>query len=349
MTKAADMCADRVLDVRDLRVTIQSDDRVLRAVAGVSFHVDEGETLALVGESGAGKSITALSLLRLVRASGASRAVHTEGRMLFRDGPKQALDLLALDTEAMRSLRGRAISMIFQEPMTSLNPVQRIGDQIAEAVVAHKPVSWSAARARAVEMLRLVGIPDPEQRQRVFAHELSGGMRQRVMIAIALACRPRLLIADEPTTALDVTVQAQVLELIRRLQREFHMGVLFITHDLGVVAQMADRVAVMYAGRIVEEAPVEPFFSQPRHPYSAGLLRSMPNAQTALKASKIQPIPGAVPSLAHLPPGCAFHPRCERAELPRCATVEPEREQCGEDRQVSCFRWQGAPLNRASA
>jgi oligopeptide/dipeptide ABC transporter ATP-binding protein len=235
----------------------------------------------------------------------------------------------------MRSMRGRALSMIFQEPMTSLNPVMRVGDQVAEAVRAHEKVTGTAARARAVDMLRLVGIPDPASRTRAFPHELSGGMRQRIMIAMALACRPQLLIADEPTTALDVTVQAQVLDLIRGLQREFAMAVLFITHDLGVVAQMADRVAVMYAGRIVEEAPVELLFSDPRHPYTRGLLASMPDAGKA--GCAVHPIPGAMPRLASLPSGCAFHPRCTAALPSRCDREMPPAVTATAMRSVHCW------------
>jgi oligopeptide/dipeptide ABC transporter ATP-binding protein len=229
--------------------------------------------------------------------------------------------------------------MIFQEPMTSLNPVFRVGWQIAEALVTHEKMGWPAAEKRALEMLALVGIPDPRERQRAFPHELSGGMRQRVMIAMALACRPRLVIADEPTTALDVTVQAQVLELIRRLQREMGMAVLFITHDLGVVAQMADRVAVMYAGRIVEEAGVRELFAAPRHPYTAGLLRSMPNPAGAAPGAMVKPIPGSMPNLRRVPAGCAFHPRCPDADPARCLAALPALEGAGANRTVRCVRW----------
>jgi len=338
MTEPAPLPATRVLDVRDLRVVIRNEDRELTPVAGVGFHVDEGETLALVGESGAGKSVSALAIMRLVRAGSSPDAVRIEGSMRFRDRDAAEHDLVTASPDTIRSIRGRAISMVFQEPMTSLNPVLRIGDQIAEAIVAHEAIGWSAARSRATEMLGLVGIPDPELRCRTFPHELSGGMRQRVMIAIALSCRPRLLIADEPTTALDVTIQGQVLELIRRLQRELNMAVLFITHDLGVVAQMADRVAVMYAGRIVEQARVAAFFESPLHPYSAGLLRSMPNP-SARAVEMVRPIPGSVPSLSRLPPGCAFHPRCERADTVRCVNERPRLEPSGEARTVSCWHW----------
>ena len=328
----------RVLEVRDLHVHLAHEERELEAVAGVSFHVDAGETLALVGESGAGKSVTALSIMRLVRAGGHTAAVRTSGQLRFQSEAGETADLLALDDEAMRAVRGRSIAMIFQEPMTSLNPVLRVGEQIPEGIVAHERIGWRPASVRALEMLERVGIPGPRARQRAFPHELSGGMRQRVMIAIALACRPRLLIADEPTTALDVTIQGQVLDLIRRLQSELRMAVLFITHDLGVVAQMADRVAVMYAGRIVEEAPVEAFFESPAHPYSAGLLRSMPNPDPRRPAQALQPIRGTVPSLDQVPPGCAFQPRCDRADGEDCARRRPGLEPFGERRAVRCWR-----------
>lgn len=332
----------RVLEVRDLHVHLAHEERELEAVAGVSFHVDAGETLALVGESGAGKSVTALSIMRLVRAGGQTAAVRTTGQLRFQNEAGETADLLTLDAEAMRAVRGRSIAMVFQEPMTSLNPVLRVGEQIAEGIVAHEAIGWRAASLRALEMLELVGIPDPRARQRAFPHELSGGMRQRVMIAIALACRPRLLIADEPTTALDVTIQGQVLELIRRLQSELRMAVLFITHDLGVVAQMADRVAVMYAGRIVEEAPVESFFDSPAHPYSAGLLRSMPNPDPRRPAVALQPIRGTVPRLDQLPLGCAFQPRCDRSDADACVRMQPALEMFGEARAVRC--WHPHPL-----
>jgi len=328
-----------VLAVHALAVEFPGAAGPVRVVDGVSFEVAPGETLALVGESGAGKSITALSIMRLVRTGSGAGAVRTTGELRFADDAGHTTDLLALTDEAMRLVRGRSIAMVFQEPMTSLNPVLRIGDQITEGIVAHEAIGWRAASTRALEMLELVGIPDARSRRKAFPHELSGGMRQRVMIAIALACRPRLLIADEPTTALDVTIQGQVLELIRRLQSELHMAVLFITHDLGVVAHMADRVAVMYAGRIVEEAPVEAFFEQPLHPYSAGLLRSMPNPDPRRPLQTVLPIPGSVPRLMDLPPGCAFHPRCDRNDGARCVERIPALEPIGAQRSVCCWRW----------
>ncbi len=331
---------DAVLDVRGLNVHITSDDGELCAVADATFRVHDGETLALVGESGAGKSMTALAIMRLAQ----SAHIRLSGEILLRAGGGGAVNLLALDPLAMRDVRGRLVSMVFQEPMTSLNPVLRVGEQIAEAIVSHEAIGWPAARTRALDMLRLVGIADAEARQRAFAHELSGGMRQCVMIAIALACRPRLLIADEPTTALDVTVQAQVLALIRSLQRELGMAVLFITHDLGVVAQMADRVAVMYAGRIVEEAPVRALFESPCHPYTQGLLRSMPNAARVMRGRGIAPIRGSMPSLTRLPRGCAFHPRCERAEPGRCDGDVPALDSVDDQRAVRCWRWREPAL-----
>ncbi len=327
-----------VLAVRDLRVHLATDSGEVTAVQGVSFDVRAGETLALVGESGAGKSMTALALMRLAGKGARGEGARLEGEVRL-DGPEGAVEVLGLPLDRLRQLRGRAMSMVFQEPMTSLNPVFRVGWQIAESLVVHEGLAWPAAGRRALELLALVGIPDPEVRSRAFPHELSGGMRQRVMIAIALACRPRLLIADEPTTALDVTVQAQVLQLVRGLQRELGMGVLFITHDLGVVAQVADRVAVMYAGRIVEEAGVHELFVSPRHPYTAGLLRSMPNAAGAEPGAMVKPIPGSMPNLRRLPPGCAYHPRCPDAVEGTCSAALPALEAAGPARTVRCVRW----------
>ncbi|MEN9783563.1 MAG: hypothetical protein RJA24_906 [Pseudomonadota bacterium] len=315
------MTERNLLEVRNLRVSLSTREGVIDAVRGISFAVREGETLALVGESGAGKSVTSLAIMRLLQTGSLSQSVEVAGQIMFRNGCSPEIDLLSLDPGTMRSMRGRALSMVFQEPMTSLNPVMRVGDQVAETIRAHEKVSNTAAKARAVDMLRLVGIPEPSTRTRAFPHELSGGMRQRIMIAMALACRPQLLIADEPTTALDVTVQAQVLDLIRSLQREFAMAVLFITHDLGVVAQMADRVAVMYAGCIVEEAPVEMLFTDPQHPYTRGLLASMPDAGKT--GCTVLPIPGAMPGLTSLPAGCSFHPRCSTALPSRCDQETP--------------------------
>jgi peptide/nickel transport system ATP-binding protein len=307
---------DIVLDVKNLQTVFFTNSGLFKAVDDVSFQVRRGETLAIVGESGCGKSVTALSIMRLVpdppgRVVGGS--VMLEGR-----------DLLGLDEGEMRKVRGDRISMIFQEPMTSLNPVMRIGDQITEAVRLHRPISAREAWKQAVDMLRLVRIPEPERRAQEYPHQMSGGMRQRAMIAMALACRPALLIADEPTTALDVTIQAQILALIVDLQTRLGTGLILITHDLGVVAQTAQRVIVMYAGKKVEEATVEDLFEHPRHPYTRGLMASMP-AVIGLDANndaRLTEIPGMVPSLTNLPAGCAFAPRCALA-VERCRAEYP--------------------------
>ena len=268
------------------------------AVDDVSFEVRKGETLGLVGESGSGKSVTAFSIIRLVQEPG----TITGGRILF-----QGRDLLALPESDMRHVRGAGIGFVFQEPMAALNPVMRVGAHIAEALTVHGLASRSEARQRAIELLRAVKITDPDKRVDDYPHQLSGGMRQRVMMAIALACKPPLVIADEPTTALDVTVQAQILELLRDMKREFDLSLLLITHDLGVIAETADRVAVMYAGRIVEQGPVRQIFRNPQHPYTRGLLASIPGGAVG---SRLKAIEGTVPNLAHLPKGCAFEPRC---------------------------------------
>jgi oligopeptide/dipeptide ABC transporter ATP-binding protein len=268
------------------------------AVIDVSFHVNPGETLCLVGESGSGKSVTALSILRLVQHPGRI----TSGKIVFK-----GRDLLSLDERAMQKVRGAEIALVFQEPMTALNPVFTIGNQIEETLQVHGIAKGKQAKGRAIELLDAVSIPDPERRVRDYPHQLSGGLRQRALIALALACNPALLIADEPTTALDVTIQAQILDLLRDLQKRFNLSLLLITHDLGVVAEMGDRVAVMYAGRIVEESAVRDLFRDPRHPYTKGLLGSMPGGA---RGERLQAIHGTVPPLGHLPPGCPFAPRC---------------------------------------
>jgi oligopeptide/dipeptide ABC transporter ATP-binding protein len=301
-----------LLQLQDLKTHFFTDDGVVRAVDGVSYEIGAGETLAVVGESGSGKSVTALSILKLV-PSPPGRIVG--GRVLFK-----GRDLAGISMAEMRKVRGKEISMIFQEPMTSLNPVYTCGEQIIEAVVLHEGVDRKAGRARAIEMLRLVGIPLPEQRVDEYPHQMSGGMRQRVMIAMALACRPAILIADEPTTALDVTIQAQILELLNRLQKELGMAVLLITHDLGVVAETADRVAVMYAGQVVEYCDVGATFKKPLHPYTAGLLASLP--KLGVKQAVLRVIPGSVPNPAHFPRACRFHPRCPIA-VDKCRTEDP--------------------------
>ena len=307
-----------LLDVRGLSTQLALEDGPLLAVEDVSFRLPAGGTLGVVGESGCGKSLTALSVMGLV-PSPPGRVVA--GRVLF-----QGEDLLALPEERMRRMRGRHLAMVFQEPMTSLNPVYAVGTQIGEGLRLHQGLSRGAARERAVELLRQVGIPAPEQRVDAYPHQLSGGMRQRVMIAMALACDPQLLIADEPTTALDVTIQAQILELLARLRAERHLAVLLITHDLGVVAESCDAVVVMYAGRVVERSEVKALFRHPAHPYTAGLLRSLPALQVTQGPGGTRPrlrtIPGRVPSARERPSGCRFRDRCERA-LEVCARVEP--------------------------
>ena len=328
---------DPLLDVQDLRTSFFSSEGEARAVDGVSFTVRRGETLALVGESGSGKSVTSLSVMRLF-PSPPGRI--TGGRILFHDGGA-VQDLAQASERQMRRLRGRAMGMIFQEPMTSLNPLLTVGEQVAEVLRAHTDLGRAAIAARTVAMLARVGIAAPAQRARDYPHHLSGGMRQRVMIAVALACAPSLLIADEPTTALDVTIQGQVLALMRDLRDEFGMGMLFITHDLGVVAQIADRVAVMYAGRIVEEGAVEAVFDQPRHPYTRALLRSLPRMDRSGTggAVKLEAIVGQVPSLLALPPGCSFAPRCGFAQ-PRCNATVPPLDLIPGGQAVRCLRWQ---------
>jgi peptide/nickel transport system ATP-binding protein len=320
-----------VLDVKGLRTVFFTNSGLFKAVDDVSFSVRRGETLAIVGESGCGKSVTALSVMRLVP--------DPPGRIVGGSIMLEGTDLLSLDESEMRAIRGNRISMIFQEPMTSLNPVMRIGDQITEAVRLHRPTSRKEATAKAVEMLRLVKIPEAERRAQEYPHQLSGGMRQRAMIAMALACRPALLIADEPTTALDVTIQAQILALILELQRELGMGLVLITHDLGVVAQTAQRVIVMYAGRKVEEADVETLFASPRHPYTRGLMASIPSLPSlSTKAdARLAEIPGMVPSLTNLPKGCAFAPRCELA-VARCREEYPPLQAWGENHLAACWR-----------
>jgi len=299
-----------LLEVKNLRTHFPTRAGLVRAVEGVSFHLDEGELLGLVGESGCGKSMTALSVMRLVAPPG--RVV--EGEILF-----AGQNLLDLSEERMRALRGDDIAMIFQDPMTSLNPVYTVGEQIAEALRLHRDLNRRQAREAAVEAMREVSIPDPGRRAADYPHQLSGGMRQRVMIAMALACDPKLLIADEPTTALDVTIQAQILELIDELRRTRNLAVLLITHDLGVVAEVADRVAVMYTGRIVEESPVGELFARPKHPYTVGLLQSVPKLVSAEvgRAERLSTIEGTVPKPTNLPPGCHFAPRCPH-RMPRC-------------------------------
>jgi len=317
-----------LLQVRHLQTHFPTRAGLVRAVDGVSFYLDRGELLGLVGESGCGKSITALSIMRLIAPPGRIVA----GEIDF-DGQS----LLALSNAAMRAIRGNDIAMIFQDPMTSLNPVFTVGEQIAEALRLHRKLSRAAARQAAIVAMKEVAIPDPERRVNDYPHQLSGGMRQRVMIAMALACDPKLLIADEPTTALDVTIQAQILELLNDLRKTRELGVLLITHDLGVVAEVADRVAVMYTGRIVEESRTDELFARPKHPYTEGLLRSVPKltAEHVVKKGRLETIEGVVPSPTELPPGCHFAPRCSY-RLPRCTEEEIPLYCLEDDVQVRC-------------
>ena len=316
-----------VLQVRQLRTYFHTDSGVGRAVDGVSFDLRQGQTLGLVGESGCGKSMTALSIMRLVPTP--------PGRIESGEVLLKGQDLLQLSEDRMCQVRGADLAMIFQEPMTSLNPVLTCGYQIAEAVVLHQRVSRDEARERAIEMLKRVGIPAPEQRVHEYPHQLSGGMRQRVMIAMALSCNPAVLIADEPTTALDVTIQAQILELLARLREELHMAVLLITHDLGVVAEVADEVAVMYAGQIVEHAVPAALFARPLHPYTRGLLQSIPRFDQ--RQERLAIIPGMVPDARHFPEGCRFAPRCPLAEE-RCRQQVPVLETLEPGHQVRCWK-----------
>jgi peptide/nickel transport system ATP-binding protein len=302
-----------LLEVRDLRVEFPTEDGIVHAVDGISYAVDRGRTLGIVGESGSGKTVSSLTTIGLTRTQGArvSGEISFEGR-----------DLTALSDDELRGVRGNDIAMIFQDPLSALHPFYRVGAQLVEAIRAHQDVTRKVARGRAVELLELVGMPDPARRVESYPHEFSGGMRQRAMIAMALANEPKLLIADEPTTALDVTVQAQILALLGRLQRELHMAIIIITHDLGVVAEVADHIAVMYAGRIVESAPAAEIFRAPEHPYTWGLLRSIPSLERD-RDEDLVPVSGRPPSLIHRPSGCHFHPRCPYAQ-PEHSRIDPQ-------------------------
>ena len=314
-----------LLRVTDLHTEFPTDDGLVKAVDGVSFSVDEGETLAIVGESGCGKSVTAFSVMRLLQPPGriASGSIMFRGR-----------DLTKITDAEMRQLRGNEISMIFQEPMTSLNPVYTVGDQIAETLLIHQDISKKDALDQTIDMLRRVGISLPERRVYEYPHQMSGGMRQRVMIAMALACKPKLLIADEPTTALDVTIQAQILELMKELKDQYGMSILFITHDLGVVAEMAQRVVVMYAGQVVEEADVKTLYRRPYHPYTEGLLESIPRLDQP--SGRLHTIEGIVPNPLHMPSGCRFAPRCPYVE-DRCNATPPELTDAGDATVARCM------------
>ena len=326
---------EKLLEVRGLRTHFHTDRGLFRAVDGIDFSVGRGRTVGLVGESGCGKSVTSLSVMGLV----ASPPGQVEADAILFEGR----DVLGLSADERRRLRGGKMSMIFQEPMTSLNPVHTIGQQIVEAIMAHTQLSPQAAKARAIEMLELVRIPSAKQRVDDYPHLLSGGMRQRVMIAMALSCEPALLIADEPTTALDVTIQAQILDLLQDLQRRLGMAMLIITHDLGVIAEIADEVVVMYAGKIVESAPVDALFADPQHPYTIGLLGSIPRIE--VDRERLSTIEGSVPSPNNQPKGCRFAPRCPFAD-PRCHLEPPPLRDLGPEHRVACWK---APVELARA
>ncbi len=317
----------KLLEVKNLRTYFHSDDGIARAVDGVSFDVDKGETLGIVGESGCGKTVSCLSVMRLIPIP--------PGEIAGGDVRFDGVDLLKLPEDQMRRIRGNDIAMIFQEPMTSLNPVFTCGDQVVEAVTLHQRVSVDEARQRAVEMFKLVGIPDPERRLDEYPHQLSGGLRQRVMIAMALSCHPSLLICDEPTTALDVTIQAQILALLRRLQRELDMAIIMITHNLGVIAEVADRIVVMYAGKVVEAGVARAIFHNPQHPYTIGLQHAIP--RMGIHKDRLYQIEGTVPNPLEFPEGCKFHPRCPLAD-DNCRQFEPELKPGVGESLVSCWK-----------
>lgn len=320
--------AEKILEVQELTTMFRTERGIMKAVDGVSFHVNKGEILGIVGESGCGKSVTSQSILRLFDEK---YTAQYQGKILFK-----GRDLLKIPMKEMQDIRGHEISMVFQDALSSLNPVFTVGEQIMETILIHQNVRKEEAKKRSVEMLRLVGIPAPEQRFSQYPHELSGGMRQRVMIAIALSCCPNLLIADEPTTALDVTIQAQIMELIVKLNRQMDMGVILITHDLAVVAETCSRVAVMYLGQIVEEADVEHIFDNPLHPYTRGLIQSIPQLE-GVRQKRLYMIKGMVPLLSQIPEGCRFAPRCEFA-TDECRKCMPRLTEAGEGHRVRCHR-----------
>ena len=319
---------NRLLEIRGLKTHFATDDGVVQAVDGVDLGVDRGETLGVVGESGCGKTVTALSVLKLIPMP--------PGRIVAGEILWQGRDLVPLGAQAMRAIRSKEIAIVFQEPMTSLNPVYSVGDQIAEVIRLHQRLGRRAALEKTVEMLRLVHIPHPERRLRSYPHQFSGGMRQRVMIAMALSCNPQLLIADEPTTALDVTIQAQILDILGELKAKMGMSMMLITHAMGVIAETAQRVVVMYAGKVVEEAPVKVLFGAPRHPYTQGLIRSIPRIDTAALAKKrLEAIAGTVPQLINPPRGCRFAPRCQFARA-ECVAQTPPLREVGPGHRVAC-------------
>lgn len=319
---------DTIVSVENLKTYFYTEDGTVPAIDGVSFEVKRGETLAIVGESGSGKSVTSLSIMRLIP--------QPPGKILAGDIKFNGESLLEKSEKEMRAIRGNRISMIFQEPMTSLNPVYKVGDQISESIILHQKKTKKEAMQEAVNLLNLVGIPEPERRVKQYPHELSGGMRQRVMIAMALACHPELLIADEPTTALDVTIQNQILQLMKTLKQKSNMSIMLITHDLGVVAEMADRVVVMYSGQVVEQGDIFTIFENPKHPYTEGLLKSMPSAEK--RVGKLYAIDGVVPNPLNLPAGCRFADRCEYATA-LCHQEMPEIQDLGNDEVVRCWKY----------
>lgn len=320
--------SDLLLEVKNLRTKYRTEDGVIYPVDNVSFNVKKGQTLGIVGESGCGKSQTALSIMRLIQKPG----IIESGEVLFKNE-----SLLKKSASQMRAILGNQMAMIFQEPMTSLNPVFTIGDQVGESISQHnKKLSAKEIQKRAIDMLNLVGIPAADKRYHEYPHQLSGGMRQRVMIAMAMSCNPQLLIADEPTTALDVTIQAQILDLMRKVQKEFNAGMILITHDLGVVAEMCQEVLVMYAGRVIEYGTVEDIFYRPRHPYTIGLLKSIPHFETGARLKTLQTIPGLVPNLYKLPPGCRFQERCKFV-TDICRQQEPQLENLRGLHRVACY------------
>jgi oligopeptide transport system ATP-binding protein len=328
-----------LLEIRDLKTYFFTDDGVVKAVDGISYDIEAGETLGLVGESGCGKSVSALSLLRLI-PSPPGKIVG--GQVLF-----EGEDLLQVGEEEIRHIRGNRIAMVFQEPMTSLNPVLTIGRQLTEGLELHLKLDGGAAQQRAIQLLEMVGIPEAATRISDYPHQFSGGMRQRVMIAMALSCNPKLLLADEPTTALDVTIQAQVLEILARLSRELGTAVIIITHNLGVVARYADRVNVMYAGKIVERASAKELYRNPRHPYTLGLLKSVPRLDQARKG-RLDPIEGVPPDLINVPPGCPFNPRCSY-RIDKCTQEIPPLMQANEAHEVACWEWEKVGFSRDHA
>jgi len=329
---------DMLIEISELKTVFPTDDGIVRAVDGVSFSISRGKTLGLVGESGCGKSVTGLSILQLVPPPG---VIKSGNILYYRDESDRPIDITALSpkSELMRSIRGNDIAMIFQEPMTSLNPVYTVGDQIIEAITLHQGLGKKEAREQAINMIEKVGIPAPRQRVDEYPHQLSGGMRQRAMIAMALSCHPALLIADEPTTALDVTIQAQVLDLMLTLQKDMNMAILLISHDLGVIAELSDDVVVMYAGRVVEKGEVDSIFYNPLHPYTSGLLKSIPTLGGRAK-KRLHSIAGTVPHPLALPQGCSFQPRCD-SRMPKCQNI-PELEEANVGHAVRCWLYENS-------